>query len=165
MNLIQDEKIEFEKVYDELSNLLYRLSLSHVKNSQDAEDIVHDVFAKYIEVRKTFKDDEHRRAWFVRVTVNKCHDFLRKKSHRDHLSLDDISEISQNENLNLPRVFNLVSSLSEKYKTVMVLHYLEGYGVKEISSMLYISVSAVKMRLSRGRDMLKDKMEKEEENV
>lgn len=162
MNLYQDDKIEFEKVYDEFSNLLYRLALSHVKNSSDAEDIVHDVFAKYIELKKTFKDYEHSRAWFVRVTVNKCHDFLRKKRYRDHLSLDDITEFSQSENLNLPRVFNLISDLSEKYKTVIVLYYLEGYSINEISSTLYISVSAVKMRLSRGRDMLKNKLEKEE---
>ena len=165
MSSLKIRKTDFEEVYDKYSDLLYRLALSHIGNAHDAGDTVHDVFATYIEKSYTFKDDEHERAWFVRVTVNRCHDFLRKQKHRNHLSLDDIRSLSENENSNLPMILVSIGDLSEKYKTVIVLHYLEGYSIGEISSMLSISVSAVKMRLSRGKEFLKKQLEKEEDYV
>ena len=58
-----------------------------------------------------------------------------------------------------------VSQLPEKLKNVVVLHYLEGLSVEMTAKSLKISSSAVKMRLSRGREMLKDILEKEEFNV
>jgi RNA polymerase sigma-70 factor (ECF subfamily) len=58
-----------------------------------------------------------------------------------------------------------LASIPEKYRIAVTLHYLEGFSVEEIASILRIGVSAVKMRLSRGREALKDKLEKEENNV
>ena len=165
MNSFQVRKTDFETVYDKYANLLYRLALSHVQSKEDAEDVVHDVFAKFLETPHKFKDDEHERAWFVRVTVNKCHDFIRRRKYRMHMSLDDINEMPKEEKAMLPDVFEVAATLPEKYKTVIVLHYLEGYSVEEISLMLRVSGSAVKMRLSRGRELLKKILEKEENNV
>ena len=165
MSSIRISKTDFETIYDTYASLLFRLALSHLQNREDAEDVVHDVFAKYLEVAHKLKDDEHRRAWLVKVTVNKCHDSFRRKRNRIHIPLDDINELPCEEKEELPDVLGMVANLSEKYKTVIVLHYLEGYLVEEISSMLSISDSAVKMRLSRGRDMLRNNMQKEEKNV
>ena len=165
MNSFQVRKTDFETIYDKYSSMLYRLALTHVQTKEDAEDVVHDVFAKYLEAAHKLKDDEHERAWLVRVTVNKCHDLIRKRKYRMHMSLDDIHELPKEEKALLPDVFEVVATLPEKYKTVIVLHYLEGYSVEEISSMLRVSGSAVKMRLSRGRELLKNILEKEENNV
>jgi RNA polymerase sigma-70 factor (ECF subfamily) len=62
-------------------------------------------------------------------------------------------------------VLHAVEQLPEKLKSVVVLHYLEGLSVEMTAKSLKISSSAVKMRLSRGREMLKDILEKEEFNV
>jgi RNA polymerase sigma-70 factor (ECF subfamily) len=159
--LSRNGKSDFEIVYDRYSGLLYRLALSHLQNAHDAEDAVHDVFAKYISEPHKFKDEEHEEAWFVKVTVNHCRDLLRKKKYRNHLSLDEIHHL-KTEEAESSGVLEVVGKLSERYKAVIILHYLEGYSVDEISFMLGISVSAVKMRLSRGRDLLKNLMEKED---
>ena len=73
-----------------------------------------------------------------------------------HESLDEINELPSEEKELEYDVCKLVSGLPEKYRAAITLHYLEGYNVKEVASMLKISVSAVKMRLSRGRLLLKD---------
>ncbi|MBQ7115590.1 MAG: RNA polymerase sigma factor [Clostridia bacterium] len=162
MSLSQVGKSDFEIMYDKYSGLLYRLALSHLQSAHDAEDAVHDVFAKYISTPHRFKDNVHEEAWFVKVTVNHCRDILRKKKHRNHLSLDEIHHLKTEEETENSGVLEVLGKLSERYKAVIVLHYLEGYSIDEISFMLGISVSAVKMRLSRGRDLLKNLMERED---
>lgn len=165
MNSVKVRKTDFEAVYDKYADMLYRLALSHLQSREDAEDVVHDVFAKYLESVGKLKDAEHERAWLIKVTVNACRDFLRKKKYRTYIAIDEIQEIAAKDTEPLPEVFEMVAVLPEKYKTVIVLHYLEGYSVDEISSIIGVSASAIKMRLSRGREVLKKYMEKEEGHV
>ena len=75
----QPNKADLEAAYGRYADMLYRLALSHLGVVEDAEDAVHDVFEKYINTSPSFKDGEHEKAWFVRVTVNRCHDLLRKR--------------------------------------------------------------------------------------
>ena len=156
--MLQDKEEEFNCIYSRYADMLYRLALSYLNCNQDAQDAVHDVFIKYYSALHRPKEEEHQRAWFVRCTINQCHDMLRKKKHRTHESLDEIKELPSEEKELENDVCKLVSALPEKYRSVIVLHYLEGYDVKETAAMLRISVSAVKMRLSRGRLLLKDAM-------
>ncbi len=165
MILSRDSRTLLETAYDKYADMLYRLAFSHLRRREDAEDAVQDVFTKYMNTSPRFTDDEHERAWLVRVTVNRCHDMLRRGKVREHDSLDDISEIPDKESENTSGVLQAVFALPEKYKTAITLHYLEGFSVEEISSMLGISLSAVKMRLSRGREILKDLLDKEESYV
>lgn len=165
MILSRDSRTLLETAYDKYADMLYRLAFSHLRRREDAEDAVQDVFTKYMNTSPRFTDDEHERAWLVRVTVNRCHDMLRRGKVRERDSLDDISEIPDEESENTSGVLQAVFALPEKYKTAITLHYLEGFSVEEISSMLGISLSAVKMRLSRGREILKDLLDKEENYV
>lgn len=150
-----------EIMYDKYADLLYRLALANLQDKSDAEDVVHDVFIKFFEKSPHFQDENHEKGWFIRVTVNMCRDLQRKKKYRTHLPLDEIYHL-EGEDIKLPHVFQVLEHLSERYRLVIVLHYLEGYSVNEIAQILQISVSAVKMRLSRGRELLKEKIEKEE---
>ncbi len=154
MNSFKAEKSNMELMYSKYADLLYRLALSHLQSAQDAEDAVQDVFMKYISAMPRFADENHEKGWFVRVTVNVCRDRLRKMKHRAYVPLEDVHNLAQHENTD-SGIFELIEKLAERYKTVIVLHYLEGYSVEEISELLKISASAVKMRLSRGRDILK----------
>jgi len=157
-----DSRTALETAYDKYADMLYRLALSHLGRREDAEDAVQDVFTKYIHTSPRFSDDEHERAWLVRVTMNRCHDMKRRGRLRCHDSLDDISDVPFIADGDENNVLKIVFTLPEKYKTTIVLHYLEGFSVEEISSMLGLSGSAVKMRLSRGREMLKNLLDKEE---
>ncbi len=151
--------------YDKHSDMLFRLALAQLGNSEDAMDAVHDVFLKFFDIRPDFKDSEHERAWFIRSTVNRCHDIQHHKKIRSHPSLDEIGDVAAHgDNGEEPRqLYRALSALPEKYSSVITLHYLEGFSVEEIASMLRITQSGIKMRLSRGREALKKLIETEAE--
>ncbi len=155
-----NEKISLE-IYGKYADMLYRLALANLGDNHDAEDAVHDVFIKYLQTKPDFKDGNHEEGWFVRVTVNTCKDFLRKKRHRGYTPLEEVHHL-KSEDEEQSSVIAHLQSIPEKYRNVIVLHYFEGYSVGEISEMLNISISGVKMRLSRGRDLIKEKIEKED---
>ena len=162
--LSRDKRNDLAAVYDRYADMLYRIALSHTQSKEDAEDAVQDVFTKYITVSTNFSDEEQERAFLVRATINRCHDLMRRKKIREHDSLDDITEIESEENEDAKDVMKMLSLLPEKYKTAIVLHYLEGFSVEEISKMLGISLSGAKMRLSRGRELLKNLITDEEKS-
>lgn len=162
MRLSQDIRTIFEITYDKYADMLYRIALSHTQSREDAEDAVHDVFIKYIMISSRFSDDEHERAFLIRATINRCHDILRRNKIREHDSLEDITNLLSEESKEPLELFSVLSMLSEKYRTVIILHYLEGFSVEEISKMLRLSPSATKMRLSRGRKLLKNLITDEE---
>lgn len=164
MHIFSSRKDDISAVYEVYSDMLYRLSLSHLQNSEDAMDAVQDVFLKYTTFSPVFEDDNHKKAWLIRTTVNRCHDMLRSKRIRTHASLDDISHIEYPQEMqnDSEDVFYLLSLLPEKLKTVMILHYLEGFSVEETAQSLNLTVSAVKMRLKRGRETLQNLLERGE---
>lgn len=153
-----NKKIDsFEAAYTEYADMLYRLALSNVGNRADAEDAVHDVFVSYCNASPKFSDKGHEKAWFIRSTVNRCRDLLRRHKIREYTPLHDpdLPEPAAETEGNAD-VFACLSCLDEKYRSVVTLHYLEGYSVDEIAHILRLSRSAVKMRLLRARESLKE---------
>lgn len=157
MNHPLEQEQSFELLYELYADKLYRIALSNVQNADDASDIVHDVFLKYLNKKPAFRDVSHQEGWFVKVTVNACRDLLRKKAYRNHTPLEDVYNIGVQEKED-NQIFYYLSQLPEKYREVITLHYLEDYSVEETSRLLGLSASGVKMRLSRGREQLKNIM-------
>ncbi len=151
------ENDDFDHLYDRYSDRIYRLSLGSLRNEADAEDVVQDVFLAYLFNKKAFVDEQHQEAWLIRVTINKCRDCLRKKKVREALPLDDLYNFGVCDQDH--DVLASVISLPDKIRLPMLLYYFEGYTVKETAHLLHLSVSAVKMRLSRGRNTLKEILE------
>ena len=83
-----------------------------------------------------------------------CKDMLRFQKKNRHVNIEDLLDmgIAQEDSNLLTQVW----SLPEKYKRAIYLHYYEGYSVLEIADILNISESAVKKRLERGRDKLRE---------
>ena len=79
---------------------------------------------------------------------------IRRNGVRQYQQLDEMAEQLSKED-ELPEIYEHLKQLPGKYRSVLVLHYLEGYNVREIAGMLRLTQSAIKMRLSRGRDLLK----------
>lgn len=99
-----------------------------------------------------------KKAWLIKTTNNQCKDFL-KSSRRKTLPLND--EILGEENFDDKKldVRNKLLKLDSKYKTVLYLYYYEDYTVEMIAGTLSLSKSNVKMRLKRGRELLKNELE------
>lgn len=158
MNPLKIGISDFETAYGMYADMLYRLAFSYMKHKEDAEDVVQEVFTKYMCGFHLPVSREHEKAWFVRVTINQCHDALRKRNYRSHSSLDDVIEVAVEDDDTMGEVFVALQNLPEKYKDVVILHYLEGYSVEEVAKLLGLSVSAVKMRLKRSREFLRNEL-------
>lgn len=174
MTFFRDSTTDMETIYETYADLLFRVALSHLQNREDAQDAVQDVFLKYLRTSPTFRDDDHAKAWLIRVTVNHCRDLLRRRTVRSYLPLEEIAELVADADTTAypdPRkaadsvagIMSHLAALPEKSRTVLILHALEGLSVEEVATTLGISQSAVKMRLSRGREKLRDLMNKEEQ--
>lgn len=160
-------KEKLSEAYERYSDMLYRIAVAQLGGSDEAMDAVHDVFLRFIDSDPAFSDTEHEKAWFIRSVINRCHDILRHKKVRNHLSVDEIHHLAADDSQSetLIQLRTALASIPEKYRVAVTLHYLEGFSVEEVASILKIGVSAVKMRLSRGREALKQNIEKEENNV
>lgn len=146
----------FHQVYEAYGPALYRFCLLQMKNPADAEDIMQEVFLKRLYQAPEFQSPDHERRWLFRVALNQCRDEW-KRSRRTELPLDEAVLIS------VPpedrEILEQVAALPEKLRTVIHLHYYEGYSLEEIASLLGVSLSAVKMRMKRGRDALRNRLE------
>ncbi|MCH5205172.1 MAG: sigma-70 family RNA polymerase sigma factor [Oscillospiraceae bacterium] len=138
--------------------MLYRIALTYMHNREDAEDAVHDAFVTYIEKAPRFSDDTHERAWMVRVTINKCLDAKRRHKMRQYTPLEDVDvQSTAAVGDELPsELSDALGRLPDKLRIVTILHYFEGFSVREVAAMTSTTASAVKMRLSRAREMLKE---------
>lgn len=154
----RDLEKEFEAKYNDYGKMLFRIAFLYVGNSADAEDILQDVFIKYLSGRYSFKDSNHEKAWFIRVTQNKALDFLKRKG-RKNISLNDIENFTYEKSTDSADILKEILALPEKYKSSVILYYYNDCSVEEISKILKISKSAVKMRLKRSREILKTELE------
>ena len=142
-----------EELVKEYSNMLFKICLVMVGNEWDAQDVIQDVFCRYIERAPIFGNKEHEKAWLIKVTVNRCRDVHRLSLRHPQTTLEEVTAYCE-----LPEQSEVLAALvklPKSLKSVVYLHYIEGYKLTEITNILGISLSAVKKRLQRGRDVLK----------
>lgn len=85
---------EVNRAIERHSDTVRRLCMIHLKNYADTEDIFQNVFLKYVLSSVSFENDEHEKAWFIRVTINACKDFLKSFFRSHTVSLDNVMEQS-----------------------------------------------------------------------
>lgn len=129
----------------------------------EAEDITQDIFLLLHAKPRTFSDDEHLKAWLLRVTVNKCKNLRRsfRISRTGSLETADISSVTYEMKTEDDSIVRLIGSLPEKYASVIFLYYYEEYNTREIAEMLGKSENTICSLLRRGREKLKLELEKE----
>lgn len=144
---------EAGRLAEQFAPAVYRLAYARAGNAADAEDVMQDVFLRLLTKAPTFRDDDHARAWLLRVTVNRAKDLLRAAGRRN-VPLEEAEECSAPEPPE-GEALGAVLALPPKLRLVVHLFYYEELSVKEIGSVLGISQSAVKTRLSRAREQLR----------
>lgn len=143
------------------ASMIYRIAYTRMQNVADAEDITQEVLLKYLKAGKTFRDEEHRKMWLIRVTVNTIKSSLTSVWRRYTVALDDVTEPSY-ETSELPVLKEKVERLPERYRLPMYLYYYEELTVKEIAHVTKSTEGAVKSLLSRGRKMLRDELKEDD---
>ncbi|WP_151734938.1 RNA polymerase sigma factor [Paenibacillus tengchongensis] len=147
------------KSFETYGSMLFRIAMAHLGNREDAEEATQDTFIKLMEKAPDFKDAEHQKAWLIRVITNHCKSMLGRSWRKREIKLDGAEPALAAGRPEELELLQLVLSLPVKYRAVIHLYYYEDVPVQEISSILEISESAVKMRLQRGRQLLRLELE------
>lgn len=147
---------EVIKAIERYSDTVRRLCMIHLKNYADTEDIFQTVFLKYVLSSASFENDEHEKAWFIRVTINACKDLLKNFFRSHTVSLDEVMEQPAELSPDYREVLEAVLSLPQKYREVVYLHYFEDYTAPQISRALGKNVNTVYTLLTRSKQMLRE---------
>lgn len=148
-----------EKIIQTYGNMLFRLCLITLGNASDAEDAVQETLITYLQKAPEFENAEHEKAWLLTVATNKCKDMLRFKSRHQVVDIDAIKEFTKEETDG--DILDALMTLPDKFRTVLMLYYVEEYSIEDIASVIGRTVSAVKMRLQKGRRLLREAYRKE----
>lgn len=160
MNHTSDRPADsIKKIMDTYGNMLFRLCLITLGNANDAEDAVQETFIRYFQKAPLFENSEHEKAWLITVATNKCRDILRFRSRHKFVDIDEINEYTQD--FTDHTIMDALLRLPDKFRMVLVLYYVEEYSIEEISKIIGKTTSAVKMRLQKGRRLLREAYGKE----
>lgn len=148
-----------ERLVNRYSGLLYRHSLMMLGRPTDAEDVVQETFLRYMQKAPRLNGEDHEKAWLLTVAMNLCRNQLRQHKAHPATSLDGCPEpIAPPADT---AVLEGIAALPDKVKVVVLLHYVEGYKVREIAARLHLTPSTVKMRLQKGRQLLREYIKEE----
>lgn len=154
-------KLPVEQAFRTYADRVFAAAFSVCRNRADADDVTQDVFVKYQTVGQDYADEDHLRAWLLRVAINRARDLRTSFRYRNTVPWEEYME-----GLDFPEpadgdVFRAVMELPEKYRVPVHLFYYEDYPVKEIAALLGRGEGTVKSQLSRGRKLLKSKLAEE----
>ena len=138
---------------EKYGNSILRTAYSYLHNMEDAEDILQDTLIQYLKSGSEYNDEEHEKAWLLRVAINLSKNKIKYNKVRETDEL--MEELVSEEKEELSFVWEAVKSLPEKYVEVIHLYYQEGNSTAEIAGLLNKKESTVRSDLKRARDKLK----------
>lgn len=143
---------------------VYRLAWIYMRSPHDADDVFQDVFLRYAEKAPDFQSEEHRRAWLLRVTINRCRSLYRSAWWKRVVPLDKAAELAAPPPED-PALAQALDRLPAKYRTVIHLSCHEGMSAQEIAALLGIKPVSVRSQLSRARAMLEELLKEGDAHV
>lgn len=148
-----------EEIIDRYQNTVYGLALARTGSRADADDVFQEVFLAYYQSGKSFRDEEHRKAWLLRTTINQARRVTSSSWRQRTVPLPEqenapVQFREPEEN----RVWEALQDLTEDYRLPIYLFYFQELSTQEIAQALAIRPGAVRMRLTRGREQLREKL-------
>ena len=151
-----DKNKYLEKMIEKYSDMVYRLALTRTKSKENSEDVYQEVFLRLSKKLPNFENEEHEKAWLIRVTIN-CSKNLLNTGFFKYTT--DMKEEIPFETKERHDIYYAVQELPLKYRTIIHLYYYENYKINEISKLLKTNDNTIKTRLARAREKLKEKIE------
>ena len=172
----QGSEEALEQLYSHFGDRVFNTLLSYVKNKEDAEELLQDVFVTIYNTAVRFQFGSSVSTWIYRITVNKSLDFLRKKKSKKRsgiftsLYVKDTGtiqyespdfahpgvQLEHKENAQL--LFRAIETLSENQKTAFILTQIEGLPQKEVAAVMEKSQKSVESLIKRARLHLKQEL-------
>ena len=157
MIVSQDER---NAVVDRYANLVWRIALARTKKEEDAEEVFQEVFLRLFQKEREFREEEHRKAWLIRTTLVCCKSYRIASFHHATLSLEEVAPT-----LYLPEeklgVYEAMLRLPAKYRIPLQLYYIEGMEAEACANALGLRPGTFRVRLNRGRNLLREQLKGE----
>ncbi|MCL2747542.1 MAG: sigma-70 family RNA polymerase sigma factor [Oscillospiraceae bacterium] len=144
------------EVFDRYADMVYRIAFTRTKSRADADDLLQEVFVRYIQSDPQFSVEEHRKAWLISVTLHCSTNLALSAWNRRTTPLDEVTrDTSSAFEPDHSDVYEAVMSLPAKYRTAIHLFYYEDYSVTEIALLCGLPEATVKTHLFRARERLR----------
>lgn len=145
-------------------NELYRTAWRYLKNEHDALDALQEVGYRAFRNFHKVKNPQYVKTWMIRIMINYCLDEMKRRKR-----VVPVGSLSEETDQNCDCAVSLdieryVQSLDEKYQLIIVLKYYHQYTLSEIAENLEIPLGTVKTRLNHSLELLRNQMQKEEDN-
>ncbi len=148
-----NDKAWFSDHIRQMKQTMFRVAFVILGNEADSEDATGNAILTAYEKLPQLRDREFFRAWFIRILKNECYRVVKRRKRAVHL--DEEMLLGYEMRIPDPDLHRAIMQLNGDYRIAIVLHYTEGYSVKEIARILDVPDGTVKSRLSRARVQLK----------
>lgn len=146
----------YTRIIEMCKQAMYKVARSYLKNDEDVADVLQESILKCYQSLRFLKKPQYFKTWLIRIVINECNDLLRRKKRETQMDEQEMLYVEQMEQgYNEIEFQDLMSRLPEKYRTILVLYYAEGYHTKEIAMMLGMRPTTVRTRLARARKYIK----------
>lgn len=145
--------MSYEEVVRRYAPLVHSCCVMRLGGHADADDCFQNTFLRLYTSAPEFKEEEHLKAWLLRVAVNECRKYLR--DHRRETPLDSLPELPLYPNEDESDISWAILRLEPRYREVLYLYYGEGYNTEEIARILGKNPATVRTLMRRGREKLK----------
>jgi RNA polymerase sigma-70 factor (ECF subfamily) len=160
------EKHLYENIMRKYNQRLYRISMSIVNDSEEADDIIQSAYIKAYEHLSNFKFKSDFGTWLIKILINES--LLRRRQKQRLQQIDGKKlKLASNQESPLQKVMNkevinilekAMGQLPQKYRIVFIMREVENMSTRETMECLNISESNVKVRLSRAKEMLRNSL-------
>lgn len=145
----------FARKVTDMQGGLYRVAASYLRGESDRLDAVAEAIARAWEKRHTLRDERLFRTWITRILIRECVNIQRRQKRS--VPVDALPEAaSEPEDERIAALREALAQLPQRQRTMIVLHYMEGYDVREVARIMGTTKSAVFAGLSRARTRLRD---------
>lgn len=154
---------DIERAINVHGDAVWRACVLHFGQKADAQDAFQETMLRYATSSTSFADDEHRKAWLIRVATNVCKDIL-KAAARKNVGFDDAPQAlaspstdpAVNPDSRIREALGAIRALPDPPRTPVYLALYEGYTAPEIAGMVDAPVNTVYSWIARGRKQLKE---------
>lgn len=157
--MAKEEQITAQAAIDRYADMVYRLALSQMKNTTDADDLFQEVFVRLVRHVQHLESWEHVKAWLIRVTINCAKKHYEQYWNRNVDYMEEPECVADTGEFYEPPeehpVREAVQKLPPKYRLVIHLYYYEELPVAEIARLTEQKENTVKSQMHRAREMLK----------
>lgn len=138
---------------------LYHIAKSILKDDEDCADAMQNAVLSAYKNLPSLKNESFFRTWMTRILMNECYQLIRGR--KPQVSYEEYMEEKEADTRTYSELYLAVRQMEELYRLPFVLHYVEGYSVKETGQILKLSESAVKVRLHRARKLMRERLKGE----